>query len=118
MPVLSTGPIDNPPVGDARITTQLVVRLTNGHSDETVGVLIQGYTLGATSSLYVSEFVSLAPEQTAVRTYFANLDGVEFRFIVDDPNDSLVGIFVSGKQANGELNAVHRLVTHELTPRA
>lgn len=114
MAILSTGPIENNAVSDVRPTQQVTVKIDNRNSlDESV-VLIQGYNLTATRTLYVSEQISLAPDQVVTRTYFANLDAFEFVFTVEGVAMEQTEISVWGKNETGQLVAAHRLVSSEL----
>ncbi|KAA9000368.1 hypothetical protein F4V43_14640 [Paenibacillus spiritus] len=114
MPEYSTGPIDNPLTDASRTTAQLTVRLLNAHPSAAAGVLIEGYILGPTHTLYVSEYIALAPNQTSVRTYYANFDGLEYRFTVNEEAGDRVRIFAGGIGPDGGLNAVHRVLVREL----
>lgn len=114
MAILSTGPIENNAVSDVRPTQQVTVKIDNRNSlDESV-VLIQGYNLTATRTLYVSEQISLAPDQVVTRSYFANLDAFEFVFTVEGVAVEQTEISVWGKNEIGQLVAAHRLVSSEL----
>ena len=83
MAILSTGPIENNAVSDVRPTQQVTVKIDNRNSLDGSVVLIQGYNLTSTRTLYVSEQISIDPDQVVTRTYFANLDAFEFVFTVE-----------------------------------
>ena len=85
MAILSTGPIENRPVGGVRPSQQVTVKIDNHDSANSSSVLIQGYSLNGTRTLYVLESVSLAPNQVVTRNYFANLDAFEFVFTISGP---------------------------------
>ncbi|WP_240190036.1 hypothetical protein [Bacillus sp. P14.5] len=113
-PFVTTGPIANRPPS-ARPTRQLYVVIENPN-DTAVSVQIQGYYLTNTQNLYVLEQINLAAESSpgskVSRTYFANFDEFEFRFL---PSDDRVLISVWGLNANGQLVDPHRLVNSELS---
>ena len=80
MAILSTGSIENRPVGGFRATQQVTVKMTNSDSANFSTVLIQGYSLNGNRTLYVLEVVSLTPNEVATRNYFANLAAFQFVF--------------------------------------
>jgi hypothetical protein len=53
--------IENHPVGGVRPTQQVTVKLVNRDSVNSSTVLVQGYFLNGTRTLYVLEVVSLTP---------------------------------------------------------
>ena len=77
MATLSTGPIENNPVSGVRPTQQVTIRLANRAADSLI-VSVQGYVLSTTRTLYVSEVISIAPNEALTRNYFADLDAYEF----------------------------------------
>jgi hypothetical protein len=113
MAILSTGPIDNNPVSGVRSTQLVTVRIVNRSSVAAAGVVIEGYYLTTIRNLYVSEFLSLAPNESLSRDYFADLDAFEFVFITNEIVETEVGISVWGKQTGGQLVDAHRVVTYE-----
>jgi hypothetical protein len=114
LPFVTTGPIANRPPGE-RPTRQLYVVIENPN-DTAVTIQIQGYYLTNTQNLYVLEQIQLAPDSSSgskvSRTYFANFDEFEFRFL---PSDDRILISIWGLDANGQLVGPHRLVNNELT---
>lgn len=78
MAILSTGPIENNPVSGVRPTQQVTIRLVSRAEVDSVTVSIQGYVLSTTRTLYVSEVISIAPNEAVTRNYFADLDAIEF----------------------------------------
>lgn len=113
MSIISTGPIENNPVAGVRPTQLVTVRLVSRAAVEAISVVIQGYVLNGTRTVYVSETVNLAPNESLLRNYYADLNGFEFVFNTGETDDQLLGISVWGKQNTGELTAAHRIVTHE-----
>lgn len=113
MAILSTGPIDNPLVLGVRQTQFVTVRIVNSTAS-VLNVLIEGYVLSTVATLYVSEVIILAPGGVATRNYFADLDAFEYR--VTSPVIGVAGAEASvwGKGADGQPEAVHRLVLQEL----
>ncbi|WP_336781236.1 hypothetical protein [Paenibacillus illinoisensis] len=112
MAILSTGPIENNPVSGVRPTQQVTIRLVSRAADS-LTVSVQGYVLSTTRTLYVSEVISIAPNEALTRNYFADLDAYEFVFETSMEGAEQVGISVWGKQASGQLVDAHRVVDHE-----
>jgi hypothetical protein len=115
MAILSTGPIENNPVSGVRPTQQVTIRLVSRTAVDSVTVSVQGYVLSTTRTLYVSEMISIAPNEALTRNYFADLDAFEFVFETSTEGAEEVGISVWGKQASGQLVDAHRVVEHEKT---
>jgi hypothetical protein len=115
MAILSTGPIENNPVSGVRPTQQVTIRLVSRTAVDSVTVSVQGYVLSTTRTLYVSEMISVAPNEAVIRNYFADLDAFEFVFGTSTEAAEEVGISVWGKQTSGQLVDAHRVVEHEKT---
>ncbi|KAA8745409.1 hypothetical protein [Paenibacillus sp. UASWS1643] len=105
MAILSTGPIENRPVGGVRPTQQVTVNFVNRDSANSSSVLVQGYFLNGTRTLYVLEVVSLTPNEVETRNYFANFDGFQFVYTTSGPAEESTEISVWGKNASE-----HRLI--------
>lgn len=114
MAILSTGPIENNPVGGVRPTQQVTIKIDNRNSANFSIVSIQGYALNGTRSLYVQELFSVAPNQVITKDYFANINGFEFIFTTEDIIENQTQISVWGKRSDGQLVTAHRLVSSEL----
>lgn len=114
MAILATGPIENGAVSGIRPTQQVTVKIINRDAVNTSTVLIQGYMLDGTRTLYVSEEFLIAANGVLTRNYFANLDAFEFIFTTGGAAESQVEISVWGKQASGQLVDAHRIVVEEL----
>ena len=114
MEILSTGPIENRPVGGVRPTQQVTVKIDNNDSVNSSTVLIQGYSLNGTRSLYVLELFTVAPNQVVTKNYFVNFDSFEFVFTTSGTAAESTEISVWGKNSAGQLVAAHRLVSSEL----
>ncbi|WP_374214167.1 hypothetical protein [Candidatus Desulfosporosinus nitrosoreducens] len=113
MPELTTGLIENTPVGGVRPSVTFTIKITN---DDTVAstVQIEGfYVVGTTKILYVLEFFVLDPGEVATRIYYAEFDEFEFQFFT---SSDAVEISAWGKDAAGNLTTAHRLVAAELDP--
>ncbi|MHB8076879.1 hypothetical protein [Desulfosporosinus fructosivorans] len=113
MAELTTGLIENTPVGGIRPTTTFTVKVTN---DDTVlaNVFIEGFFVtGITKTLYVLESFNMVPGEVAERIYFAEFDEFEFQFTT---SSDAVEISAWGKDVAGNLVAAHRLVPAELDP--
>ena len=115
MAILSTGPIENNPVSGVRPTQQVTIRLVSRAAVDSLTVSVQGYVLSTTRTLYVSEVISIAPNEVVTRNYFADLDAYEFVFETSIDGVEDVGVSVWGKQASGQLVEAHRVVAHEKT---
>ncbi|MDO0825300.1 hypothetical protein [Desulfosporosinus nitroreducens] len=115
MAILSTGPIENRPVGGVRPTQQVTVKIDNNDSTNSSSVLLQGYHLNGTRTLYVLELFIVAPNQVITKDYFANFDAFEFVFTTSGPAEGSTEISVWGKSGSGQLIAAHRLVLDELS---
>ncbi|MGM0846611.1 MAG: hypothetical protein ACQEUT_16675 [Bacillota bacterium] len=113
MAVLSSGPIENNPVNGARPTTQVLVKLINTSDADPAAVLIQGYFLDGSRTLYVLEEVSVGANQVVTRAYFANLDGYEYIFTTSGQGAEDTQISIWGRDIPGELTTSHRLVSEE-----
>ena len=113
MAILSTGPIENRPVGGVRPTQQGTVKIDNNDSVNSSTVLIQGYYLNGTRSLYVLELFTVAPNQVVTKNYFVNFDSFEFVFTTSGTAAESTEISVWGKNASGQLVTAHRLVSDE-----
>jgi hypothetical protein len=111
MAILSTGPIENNPVSGVRPTQLVTVKIAARDIPGVASVVIQGYFLGVTRTLYVSEGISLAANEVLTREYFADLDAFEFVFSTGETEE--IGISVWGKQASGQLVDAHRVVAYE-----
>ncbi len=113
MALLTTGLIENTPVGGVRPTSTFTVKITN---DDTIAATVQiegFFVTGTTKTLYVSELFVMAPGEVAERIYFAQFDEFEFQFIT---SSDAIEISAWGKDAAGNLVAAHRLVPAELDP--
>ncbi|KGE18361.1 hypothetical protein [Paenibacillus wynnii] len=116
MAFLSTGPIENnvSMVTGVRPTQQITIKVDNRSSGNAASALIEGYHLNGTRTLYVSEFLNLAPNQVVTRNYYANLDAFEFTFTTSGMAEEEVQISFWGKDSSGQLVTAHRLVSSEL----
>lgn len=113
MVLFSTGPIDNGPILGVRQTQIVTVKVVNRDSLNPYNLVIQGFLLNGSRTMYVDEMVNLAPNQVLTRNYFADLDAFEFEFTTLDDVEAEVGISVWGKQASGQLVDPHRIVAWE-----
>jgi hypothetical protein len=114
MAILSTGPIENRPVGGVRPTQQVTIKMVNRDSANSSTVIIRGFHLNGTRTLYVLETVTLTPNEVVTRNYFANFDAFQFVFTTSGPAAESTEISVWGKSGSGELVTAHRLVSDEL----
>ncbi|KAA9000369.1 spore surface glycoprotein BclB [Paenibacillus spiritus] len=118
MALYSTGPIENGAnaLTGLRPTQQVTVRMDNSDGLETLTTHVRGYYITGVRVLYVDELVAAPPGGSVTRTYYANLDALEFEFETTagaagaDP----VKISFWGKNSGGQLVDAHRLVAGEL----
>ncbi len=111
MPQLTTGLIDNTPVSGVRPSTQLAVMLTNDDSVTATVRITAFYVSGSSKIQYVDEPLTIAAGNVFNKTYYANLNAIEFKFAT---SSSAVEISVWGMNAAGNLTTAHRLVSAEL----
>lgn len=113
MALFSTGPMDNGPIMGIRQTQIVTVKVVNRDSLNPYNLVIQGFYLNGSRTMYVNEMVSLAPNQVLTRDYFADFNAFEFEFATSEEVEAQIGISVWGKQASGELVDSHRVVAWE-----
>ncbi|ETT36252.1 hypothetical protein CXK86_13025 [Paenibacillus sp. BGI2013] len=111
--ILSTGPIENNPVNSVRPTQQLTIKIDNRNLVDGSNILIQGYYLNGTRTLYVLELISINPNQVLTKNYYADFNSFEFVFTTSGLAEQQVQISVWGKDAAGQLVSAHRLVASE-----
>lgn len=113
MALLSSGPIENNPVNGARPTTQVLVKIINTSAVSPATVLISGYFLNGSRTLYILEQVAVGANEVLTRNYFANLDAYEFVINTSGAAEEDTQVSVWGRNAAGQLTASHRLVSEE-----
>lgn len=113
MAVISSGPIENNPVNGSRPTTQVLVKIINTSAVSAATVMIQGYFLNGSRTLYVLEQVNVGANQVLTRNYFANLNAFEYVFTTSGTAAEDTQISMWGRNAAGQLNTSHRLVSEE-----
>jgi hypothetical protein len=113
MALFSTGPMDNSPILGIRQTQIVTVKVVNRDSLNPYNLVIQGFVLNGSRTMYVNEMVNLSPNQVLTRNYFADLNAFEFVFATLEEVEAQVGISVWGKQASGQLVDSHRVVAWE-----
>jgi hypothetical protein len=114
MAILSTGPIENNLVSGVRPTQRVTVRINNRDSANFSTLLIQGYYLNGTRTLYVLELISVNPNEVIAKDYYANFDAFEFVFTTGSAAEDETQISVWGKDSAGQLVTAHCLVSSEL----
>jgi hypothetical protein len=114
MAILSTGPIVNSAVSGVRPNQQVTVIIDNRNSVNFSTLLIEGFLLNGSRTLYVLELVSVAPNQVVTKNYFANFDAFEFVFTTGGAAANQTEFSVWGKDAVGQLVTAHRIVSSEL----
>ncbi|EHQ87556.1 hypothetical protein [Desulfosporosinus youngiae] len=113
MPKLTTGLLENTPVGGVRPSSTLSVNISN---DDTVSadVQIEGFFQSGTAKvMYVQELFTLTAGSVALRSYYAQFDAFEFQFTV---STEAVAVTAWGKDAAGNLTTAHRVVAQEVDP--
>lgn len=111
MALLTTGLIKNTEASGVRPSSTLSLRITN-HDPVSASIQIRGFYLnGTTKTEYVLDLLILAPGDVVNSNYFAQFDAFEFRFIT---SSDAVEISAWGKDASGDLTAVHRVLPAEL----
>ena len=112
MAILTTGIIENTPVGGVRPTTNVAVLATSETNSSFV--LIEGYYVsGNTKVLYVQEELPVTPTGVVTTNYYADFDEFEFIFTTGSID---VTVSVWGKDNEGRLTTPHRVVSQELDP--
>ena len=95
-------------------THPVTIKFVNLDSANSSPVLVQGYYLNGTRTLYVLEEVFLTPNEVETRNYYANFDTFQFVFTTSGLAAESTEISVWGKNASGQLVTAHRLVSDEL----
>ncbi|TYS14123.1 hypothetical protein FZC78_19970 [Rossellomorea vietnamensis] len=113
MAVISSGPIENNPVNGTRPTTQVLVKIINTSAVSAATVLIQGYFLNGSRTLYVLEQINVGANEVVTRNYFANLNAFEYVFTTSEAGAEDTQISMWGRNAAGQLTTSHRLVSEE-----
>ncbi|KZZ84245.1 MULTISPECIES: hypothetical protein [Bacillaceae] len=114
MAILSTGPIENNAVAGVRPTQLVTVKIANRDAVNSSTVLIQGFKLTSTRTLYVLDLISVAPNQVISKSYFANIDDYAFVFTTGGMAERSTQVSVWGKDADENLVSAHRLVSDEI----
>ncbi|MEK3793892.1 hypothetical protein MKX42_19340 [Paenibacillus sp. FSL R7-0204] len=114
MAILSTGPIENSPTSGSRPTQQVTIKFDNRDSLISSVILVEGYVLNGTRTLYAQDEFSIAPNEVITKNYFANLNAFEFIFTVEDAASEVIQISAWGKNSAGQLVTAHRLVSSEV----
>lgn len=114
MAVLSSGPIENNAISGIRPTQQITVIMDNRNTINSATLLIQGYILTGTRSLYALESLEVFPNQVITKNYFADFDRFEFVFTTGGAAADQTGVSVWGKNESGQLITAHRFVLSEL----
>lgn len=114
MAILSTGPIENSPAGGVRPTQLVTIKFDNRDSLISSVILVEGYVLNGTRTLYAQEEFSIAPNEVITKNYFADLNAFEFVFTIDDAASEVIQISAWGKNSAGQLVTAHRLVSSEV----
>jgi hypothetical protein len=111
--ILSSGQIVNHPVGGVNPNQQVIVKMENYDSVNSAIVFVQGYYLNGAPTLYILERVSIPPNETVMRKYFANYDAFEFVFITNVHATESTGISIWKEDMSRKLVTAYYLVSHE-----
>ncbi|XXM70739.1 hypothetical protein ACQ0QQ_13560 [Lysinibacillus sphaericus] len=114
MTIFSTGPITNRSGNNNRPSRQVTIHLVNKDAGNTASVLIQGYYLNGSRTLYVLERVFLSPNEVVSKDYFADFNAFQFDFTPNGTFPDNIEISIWGKNEAGQLVTTHRLVSDEL----
>ncbi|WP_175617412.1 MULTISPECIES: hypothetical protein [Paenibacillus] len=114
MAILSTGPIENNQVSGESPTQQLTVKIENRDSVNNASIMIQGYYLNGTRTLYILETIIISPNEVVTKNYYANFSAFEFIFTTSGVAEDQIEMSVWGKNASGQLVTPHRIVSSEL----
>lgn len=109
----STGPVDNQSEAEGRLAQLLTLKAVNRDSVNAGTVLIEGFIISGSRTLYVQELVSLSPNQVLSRNYFCNVDTYEFLLTTGDAAESAIEVSLWGKDSAGNIVAAQRLVFEE-----
>lgn len=113
MALLTTGMIDNTAVSGVRPSSTLSVLITNNDTVSAT-IHIEGFfQSGTTKVKYVEELFNLAPGNVAQRSYYAQFDAFEFKFIV---SSEAINVSIWGKDSAGNLTTAQRVVSQEVDP--
>lgn len=113
MAILTTGPIENSPVGGVEQIQQVTVKMVNRDLVNSSTILIQGFILNGLRTLHVLEQIALAPNAVVTRNYLANFDAYEFVFTTSGLAEESTDISVWGKNGSGTIIGAQRIVADE-----
>ncbi|MGF9642236.1 hypothetical protein AAIH69_04390 [Paenibacillus sp. MABNS29] len=113
MAILTTGPIENSPVGGVRPIQQVTVKMVNRDLVNSSTILIQEFILNGLRTLHVLEQIALAPNAVVTRNYLANFDAYEFVFTTSGLAEESTDISVWGKNGSGTIIGAQRIVADE-----
>ncbi|MGG1616532.1 YVTN family beta-propeller repeat-containing protein, partial [Paenibacillus sp. NRS-1781] len=115
MVVISTGPIENNYVSGVRPTHRVTVKIYNCDTVNSSTVLIQGFYLNGTRTLYAVDFITVNSNGVITKDYYADFDSFEFVFTTDESvTENEIQVSVWGKNSMGQLVTAHRIVSSEL----
>ncbi|MEK4438994.1 hypothetical protein [Paenibacillus sp. FSL K6-2862] len=114
MAVLSTGPIANNPVSGIRPTQFVTIKIDNRNVASSSTILIEGFYLNGTRTLYVQELVLIEPNVVLTRDFTANYNAFEFVFTTGGVAEGETQVSLWGKSSSGTVVAAHRIVSDEL----
>lgn len=98
MAILSTGPIENNQVSGESPTQQLTVKIENRDSVNNASIMIQGYYLNGTRTLYILETIIISPNEVVTKNYYANFSAFEFIFTTSGVAEDQIEMSVWGKK--------------------
>ncbi|MTH52048.1 hypothetical protein GKZ89_01415 [Bacillus mangrovi] len=113
MAQFSTGPVDNQSGALGRIAQFLTVKAVNRDAVNSGTLLVEGYSIGGSRTLYVQELVSISPNQVLTRNYFADVDTYEFLLTAGGTAEPEMEVSLWGKDSSGNIVSSQRLVFEE-----
>ncbi|WP_407313689.1 YncE family protein [Desulfosporosinus sp. SB140] len=113
MAILTTGIIKNNSISGVRLSSMFLVKVTN-HGLFTGSLQIRGFYGNVHESAkteYVLDILTVEPKSEMNKTYYAQFDSFEFRFIT---SSDTVGISAWGKDPSGNLTVSYPVLPEEL----
>ncbi|WP_199925062.1 hypothetical protein [Paenibacillus sp. IHBB 10380] len=114
MAILSTGPIENNYVRGVRPTHRVMVKIDNRDAVNSSTVMIQGFYLNGTRTLYVLEVINVNSNEVITKDYYADFNSFEFVFNTGSVAEDETQVSVWGKDSKGQLVTAHRIISSEL----
>ncbi|WP_339797759.1 hypothetical protein MKY19_22430 [Paenibacillus sp. FSL R5-0744] len=114
MVILSTGPISNNLIGGVRPSSFVTIKIDNRNEADYSTILIEGFYLNGTRTIYVQELMLVLTNTVITRNYSVEFDAFEFVFTIIGPAENETQVSLWGKDESRELVAAHRILSDEL----